>query len=395
MTHRSLHVFHHAQSEYAAMRILRLPAIEIKQGPNRRLYSFAVDGKRLFEFAAVSRLRRDDGTALSGYQRPEVVSHIGEIRRYLESDSPLLPNAIVVAFDRRVRFEPSDIQPVRPRYARVGTLIIPKIGRSDALPGWIVDGQQRSAAIREADIGSFPISVTAFITDDDHEQKEQFILVNSTKPLPKGLIYELLPTTRTRLPRRLQKRRFPSYLLERLNYDVDSPFRELIQTPTNPTGVVKDNSILKMLENSLDEGALHPFRDAATGQGDRDSMLTMLKTYWTSVKETFGHAWGLMPRKSRLMHGAGIASMGFIMDAIADPYVPDAIPSKSHFLKDLAMIAPLCRWTEGEWEFGPDRRRRWNDLQNTPADIQMLTSYLLRAHGRAVRVGAESRLHSR
>jgi hypothetical protein len=35
-----------------------------------------------------------------------VLSHISEIRDYLESDNPMIPNAIVVAFDRRVRFEP-------------------------------------------------------------------------------------------------------------------------------------------------------------------------------------------------------------------------------------------------------------------------------------------------
>ena len=39
----------------------------------------------------------------------------------------------------------------------------------------------------------FPIAVNAFFVADAHEQKEQFILVNSTKPLPKGLLYELLP----------------------------------------------------------------------------------------------------------------------------------------------------------------------------------------------------------
>ena len=53
-------------------------------------------------------------------------------------------------------------------------------------PGLIVDGQQRAAAIREARIDSFPICATAFIANDDREQREQFILVNSTKPLPKG-----------------------------------------------------------------------------------------------------------------------------------------------------------------------------------------------------------------
>jgi DGQHR domain-containing protein len=89
-------------------------------------------------------------------------------------------------------------------------------------PGWIVDGQQRMAAIRDAAISSFPICVTAFVAEGEQEQKEQFILVNSTKPLPKGLIYELLPTTQMTLPSLLQ-RRFPAYLTTSLKVAAAAP----------------------------------------------------------------------------------------------------------------------------------------------------------------------------
>ena len=57
-----------------------------------------------------------------------------------------------------------------------------------------------SAAIRDARIDSFPVVVTAFITQSEEDQRSQFILVNSAKPLPKGLIYELLPATSGALP---------------------------------------------------------------------------------------------------------------------------------------------------------------------------------------------------
>src|SRR4051812_48047783 len=88
-------------------RELRLHAIEVRQGPKRTLYSFAIDGKTLSEFTTVSRVRRQEAAAIEGYQRPEVLSHIAEIRDYLETDDPMIPNAVVVAFDRRVRFEPA------------------------------------------------------------------------------------------------------------------------------------------------------------------------------------------------------------------------------------------------------------------------------------------------
>jgi DGQHR domain-containing protein len=93
----------------------------------------------------------------------------------------------------------------------------------------------------------FPVYVTAFITDSVAEQRSQFILVNSTKPLPKGLIHELLPSTPAAdLPALLLKRRYPAQLLDRLNYDPDSPLFRRIRTPTTAEGTIKDNSILKM-----------------------------------------------------------------------------------------------------------------------------------------------------
>ena len=67
-------------------------------------------------------------------------------------------------------------------------------------------------------------------------------------------------------------------LLERLNFDLDSPFRGLVQTPTSPDGVVTDNSILKMLENSLMGGALRNFHHPATGKLDLASMLKLVNT---------------------------------------------------------------------------------------------------------------------
>src|SRR5215469_12813676 len=362
-------------------RELRLPALEVRQGDGRVLYSFAVDGKALPSFAAVSRIRRDGDAEVEGYQRPEVLSHITSIRRYLESEAPMIPNALVVAFDKRVQFEPLHGAP-SVSYARPGTLVIPVGGDlpDEDKPGWIVDGQQRSAAIRDARIPSFPVVVTAFITDSDEDQRSQFILVNSAKPLPKGLIYELLPATSGALPTSLQTRRFPSVLLTRLNGQVRSPLYRRIRTPTTPEGIVKDNSILKMLENSLSDGALYSYRDPATGMGDEDKMLDLVVAFWTAVRDVFADAWDKPPRQSRLMHGVGIVSLGFVMDAIYDRYIRQRVPSEDDFAHDLTELRELCRWTSGYWDLGPGAQRKWNELQNTSRDIQLLTNYLLCAY---------------
>lgn len=363
---------------------LRLPALEIRQGKKRRLYTFAIDGKQLPLFTTVSRVRRED-RQIEGYQRPEVLAHVNAIRSYIESAEPMIPNAIVVAFDTRVRFEPTGATNSDINYVQSGELVIPiddELPDADK-PGWIVDGQQRCAAVREADVRSFPLCVTAFITGSEGEQRAQFILVNSTKPLPKGLIYELLPTTEGPLPPALMRKKFPTLLVERLNYDEDSPFRGMIHTPTTPDGVVKDNSILRMLENSLTDGCLYHYRDANTGAGDIEEMLLILKPFWRAVKKVFDAAWDQPPRRSRLMHGVGIASVGYLMDAITDEYIARGTwPDEADFAAELEPLRDVCSWTTGAWDLGNGSIRRWNEFQNTPKDIQLLTTHLLREYKR-------------
>jgi DGQHR domain-containing protein len=266
----------------------------------------------------------------------------------------------------------------------VGTIVIPLSTETKDMPGWIVDGQQRSAAVRDASIKRFPVPVVGFITDDVAEQRAQFILVNSTKPLPKGLIHELLPSTDANLPPALLRKRYPATLLEALNYaspcarwPEGSPLRGLIRTPTMPTGVVKDNSILKMLENSITDGALYRYYDPQTGEGQTGGMLDVLFAFWGAVREVFSEAWGRPPRQSRLMHGVGIVSMGFLMDAITDRRAKDdEPPDRGTYERDLRPLEELCAWTGGYWDFGLRDRRRWNDLQNIPRDINLLADYL-------------------
>ena len=275
---------------------LSVPALAIRQSSERTLYSFAVDGKQLPTFAAVSRVQRTDRTSSRAISARNRSAHIRTIRKYLESADAILPNALVVAFDSRVRFEADG--DAEAGGVQVGRLVIPvDEGQAEAeKPGWIVDGQQRSAAIRDADVDRFPVYVTAFITDSVAEQRSQFILVNSTKPLPKGLIYELLPATPVEdLPVLLLKRRYPALLLDRLNYDADSPLKRRIRTPTTAEGTIKDNSVLKMLAISIEDGALYQWFDPETGEGDTEAMLDLLKAFWHAVSETFPDAWDVSP----------------------------------------------------------------------------------------------------
>ena len=343
----------------------------------------------MHSFAAISRIRREDA-ALKGYQRPEVLSHIAEIRSYLEGKNPMLPNAVVLAFDSRVKFEPHGKAFHAAGHSRLGELIIPvKENASDEeKPGLVVDGQQRLAAVRDARIGEFPLCVTAFVTDDVQEQTEQFILVNSTKPLSKALIYELLPHTQSALPATLRRKRFPAYIAEQLNLQARSPLQGKIRNQTTPEGLIKDNSILRMLENSLSDGLLYRYRSRDGAGGDLTKMLNALFGFWSAVREVFPDAWDKPPKKSRLLHGAGVLSLGFLMDAISDRHRHLDVPDGSIFRKDLEPLKEVCRWTDGYWDFGGGRTRKWNEIQNTPGDIELLANHLLMHYKNLVWTGS-------
>jgi hypothetical protein len=119
------------------------------------------------------------------------------------------------------------------------------------------------------------------------------------------------------------------------------------------------------------------------GKGEADEsadMLALLKSFWAAVAEVFPDAWNQPPRRSRLMHGAGVVAMGFIMDAITDRYRRRGVPSYDEFFENLKPLRGACRWTAGEWVFGRRMRRRWNDIQNTPKDIERLVDHLLGAY---------------
>jgi DGQHR domain-containing protein len=361
-------------------------ALRIDQNAEYPLYVFTLTGDELLQIAEISRISRDANGKLIGYQRPEVRRHIQDIVGYLDSGDVIFPNSIVLALTSDVVFRQSRGPRVDEGFAIAGTLEIPLPEPGTPKPAWIVDGQQRTIALaqsREKRTG-FPVPVNAFIADSIDLQRDQFLRVNNTKPLPRGLIDELLPEVSTILPANLAARKVPSALCDMLNQDPDSPFFNLIRRASGADSkrkaVVTDTVVIKMIQDSfgLPSGALFPYRNLATGATDFESVRNLLLIYWNAVRDTFPEAWGLQPGKSRLMHGVGIRAMGRLMDRIMS--VVDIGNSKAVPLvhRELSLIAPFCRWTSGVWEeIGSPR---WNELQNLPGHLRMLSNFLIRTY---------------
>lgn len=358
-------------------------ALHTTQGDGLDVYALFVEGSDLVRIADISRVSRDETESLKGFQRPEIKTHVKGITDYLNQGNVLFPNAIILAMSSDIKFVASrgTKSSGDAGISQSGTLTIP-IHDEGQRAAWIVDGQQRALALAKANNKGIPVPVIGFVSDSLVTQREQFILVNKSKPLSTSLINELLPETGgILLPRELSERKTPAEICSLLNRDPDSPFYRLIKRPSdskNSAAVITDTPIITLIKNSMRNplGALSPYKATLETSTDIKGMYNLLLTYWSAVKDTFPEAWGLDPKNSRLMHSAGIIAMGVLMDRIYAKISGSAEDYES-VKSELEKVSPHCAWTQGRWS---SIGMEWNEIQNTPQDIKNLQEALMRIY---------------
>lgn len=332
-------------------------AICAQQSSEHTVLSFAASAADVFRFASIDRIGRDAQGELSGFQRPQVAAHIREIRDYLELPNSVLPNPIVVAFTDRVEIEELGNGSVRF-----------SIDMSSGVPGLVVDGQQRLSALAEIE-RDFQIFVSALICRDEAELRRQFVLINNTKPLPKSLIYELLPTV-DNLPPRLSRRSVASDLTARLNFE-NTALKGYIKQHTSPDGIIADTVMQRIIMESLNNGVMREMMRSPKGV---DRCVRLVSNFFEAVKQVWPEAWhGQSPATSRLLHGAGIQAMGDVMEVLAQRAEARSV---EEFREGLECLKGKTAWTSGDWALSGEVRR-WNGLQNVNRDIALLKHYLI------------------
>ena len=339
---------------------LKFHALVPKQAESGKVAFFVTTADEIMRIAKIDRLSRTADGMPTGFQRPQIAGHIREIGDYLQRNDAILANPIVLGFVHGASIKRVD----------GGHELVVDI--SKGAPGLIVDGQQRFSALLEIRRPGFEVPVSVFICDSEEELRRQFILINNTKPLSKGLIYELLPNV-SGLPHRYESRSEAAALVEALNYRRGSSLRGLIYGQTNPHGVIRDTVVQKLLMNSLTDGALRLYRDDPRMLNSRG--VELISEYFHAVKHVFHDAWiGHTPKTSRLVHGVGMTAMGFVMEYI---HASTGATRREQFIPALTALRPVTAWTDGEWELGSERRC-WNGLQYVSADWKLLSFYLVR-----------------
>lgn len=349
------------------MTVFRYCAIRATQA-GHDIFSFAAPAADILRFSEIERIGRSDDGNLKGFQRHQISSHIKEIRDYLSRDDALLPNAVIIAFIDGIKWR-----------ARGEGIVEVCINASHSKPGFVVDGQQRLSALAGIDKPGFQVFVSALVCRDYNELRQQFVLINNTRPLPKTLIYELLPSV-DGLPGRFTSRKFAARVVDRLNFTKSSALFGEVRQHTNPTGVISDTAMQKFIMNSTSDGAV---RELLHRPDFEDRTYDLINEYFWALREVYGDEWtGMNPRVSRLRHGAGIVAMGFVMDLL---YSSEGATTRLQFEPGLRMLRPYTAWTSGQWQLDASDTRPWNGIQNTPSDIDSLTRYLVSSLRRVLR----------
>jgi len=355
------------------LKIYRFKAIRATQAQDHDVFCFAADPVDVLAFSEIERVGRQDNGELRGFQRHQIAPHIKEIRDYLGREDALLPNAVIVAFLGNVKITDLgdgivDVEITAPE--------------NEQPPGFVVDGQQRLTALSGIHKPGFQVFVSALVCKDYNELRQQFVLINNTRPLPKTLIYELLPNVEG-LPERFTSRKVAARLVDRLNFRTDSVLFGEIRQHTNPQGILSDTAMQKIVMNSTSDGAI---RNLIKEENFEELAFELLNSFFKAVREVFGNEWiGMSPKTSRLRHGAGLVAMGFVMEQLYSIELSNCKTTYEKFVVGLTELKSYTAWTSGIWKLTAFDHRPWNGIQNTSSDIDILSHFLVRSLKRSLR----------
>jgi DGQHR domain-containing protein len=394
---------------------LTLFAQQYDLGRDEYRYQFGCDGRLIRLIARIDRL---DALASSGNQREEIRKHVNEIRSGLESGNQV-PNSVILVLNDEMVSEVSAGDPgadipeshivIRPVNPDDAYTIVPHPVYGDSSDFYaqklrtvevsfpfrvaafdheksvlLVDGQQRTAALDLADIEKCPqlmLSVNAIRATDD-DAKDIFQIANSTVKINADFKRALLATM-DEAPGYLKSERNLALAVKTLAVeDTSSPFHGIvayqgIKYAKKQKPPVAYNSLFAVVRNFA-EGSLQELLNS------HETLAEVVKRSYSIVKKVWPADWGKSPKENRLMHGAGIRSLGDLILTKVENRLPDYggdILSEDLWVavdKSIQRLREHLVWSDDEFATAAkavkDTYKGYIDgVQNTEQDIARLT----------------------
>jgi len=379
------------------MQVLRIEAIQ-KEVNGVTVYTGWVEGKKVRNIAKIVHITRE-GEYIQGYQRSEIPKHIAGITDYVESTNATILANLVVGFDKTVTFEPIT------NGSSFGHLLVPYDPElpSDLLPGAIVDGQQRSGGVKNSFHESYPLPISVFISEDEKDYIQQFLILNLGRPLTNVQLNALALYDDIYKPPALAEKAFPLSMSEELGFrNHNSPLHGLIKSNGNKEGLIAESSITEFISNVerqvLSVIGVRVYQDLTPET--RLLFSKVVVNFWHAVTDVFSDDWNKKSRNmsnTYIIHGSAIIAFSFLCRHMIREFkkLSSGIPSVEFFKSELEIITEYCHFSAGTWKLGiiknddyPENsndeylsnNRRWNDFQNTTSEKQLLATHVLKVY---------------
>lgn len=374
------------------------------------VYTGWVEGKKVRDVAKIVHITRE-GEYIQGYQRNELPKHIESITDYVESKNSTILANLVIGFNNTVVFEPIA------EGSEFGHLIVPYDPElpSSQLPGAIVDGQQRSGGVKNSHHDTYPLPVSIFISEDENDYIQQFLILNLGKPLTSVQLNALALYDDIYKPPALAEKAFPLSICEDLGFKNEkSPLVGLIKSNGNKDGIIAESSITEFVMNvkrqALQTIGVRVYQDLDCEK--REEFVQILVNFWKAVTEVFAEDWALKSRdmkRTYITHGTSIIGFSYLCRHMLRTFqtpnknvgnesiLTHKLPSTDFFKKELHLLKDKCNFSKGYWILGVARShdlegkanpelealpysRRWNDFQNTTSEKQLFATNILRLY---------------
>lgn len=240
-------------------------AIEIKQG-DYVFYVFKMPSNMLKKIAYVSRRTLNNR---EGIQRQLSSVRLRKIGKYIQSDTSVFPNSIIVSF-HKLNFDKNKITiPLKNNAA------------------FIIDGQHRLFGFGFSDGKELDLIIAGFNKLGNDKIASIFRTINYTqKKIDPSLVYDLIPEIRDLEPVKFEDER-AHYLIEFLNVDESSPWQNSINMTGADQGIITQASMATALKKLLKKNGL--FRDDDLFEDNIQEQI--LVEYFKAIKKVFKIAW--------------------------------------------------------------------------------------------------------